>query len=448
MKLKEMFKRFWTLDVHSHKGFTLVELIIVIAILAILSSVAVVGYSSYIKKANMQADRTLAAEVENALLLGYYSEGFNDGSATVILTTEGAYCVVEGASPIKTAAEAAAYLAANDGTAMACALKAMANAYGDDWFSTLKLKYSDWEINSVSSVVAAYNNSSFNGQHEELLETVQNLTDKWMAILSSDGAGEDNFITELIGGSYDQYLKDNNVDKNDKQAFANTAVTYVSYRTNAMDAATRASFITAWSEAQNVDGFINACKDDKGKSILGTAGSMAALFAKAEALCRYFDTNRVPFVDTTIAGVSPYTTWSAWMTAQQAEISGLNAIQLKNSVDQIFNKLRANIANNNAAVEKYGQYSTPAGDNPSQAEQDAKAYLEILGVIDDSSAVMMENLSNDNLYGGSVCNDLLNGYLNLGNSLADIDVDNGIGIVMFQNDGECVTIVYPLDYLK
>lgn len=43
-------------------GFTLVELIIVIAILAILSSVAVAGYSSYIKKAN---DSAIDAELAN-----------------------------------------------------------------------------------------------------------------------------------------------------------------------------------------------------------------------------------------------------------------------------------------------------------------------------------------------------------------------------------------------
>ena len=66
MKLREKIKRFWTLDVHNHQGFTLVELIIVIAILAILSSVAVVGYSSYIKKANKAADEALLYEINQA----------------------------------------------------------------------------------------------------------------------------------------------------------------------------------------------------------------------------------------------------------------------------------------------------------------------------------------------------------------------------------------------
>ena len=52
MKLKNMWKRFWTLDVHNHEGFTLVELIIVIAILAILSTGAIAGYSAYVTSAN------------------------------------------------------------------------------------------------------------------------------------------------------------------------------------------------------------------------------------------------------------------------------------------------------------------------------------------------------------------------------------------------------------
>ena len=47
---------------NTKKGFTLVELLVVIAILAILSSVAVVGYTAFIDKAN---DAKADAEVRN-----------------------------------------------------------------------------------------------------------------------------------------------------------------------------------------------------------------------------------------------------------------------------------------------------------------------------------------------------------------------------------------------
>lgn len=40
------------------KGFTLVELLVVIAILAVLATVSVVGYTSFIEKANLSNDRT------------------------------------------------------------------------------------------------------------------------------------------------------------------------------------------------------------------------------------------------------------------------------------------------------------------------------------------------------------------------------------------------------
>ena len=66
MKLKEMWKRFWTLDVHNHEGFTLVELIIVIAILAILSTGAIAGYSAYVQKAKKAVDQQLLAEINQA----------------------------------------------------------------------------------------------------------------------------------------------------------------------------------------------------------------------------------------------------------------------------------------------------------------------------------------------------------------------------------------------
>jgi len=48
------------------EGFTLVELIVVIAILGILAGVGTVGYSGYIKKANMAADQVLLDSLNTA----------------------------------------------------------------------------------------------------------------------------------------------------------------------------------------------------------------------------------------------------------------------------------------------------------------------------------------------------------------------------------------------
>ncbi len=59
-------------------GFTLVELIIVIAILAILSSVAVAGYSSYIAKANESADTQVINNLAQHVILANAQGGAID----------------------------------------------------------------------------------------------------------------------------------------------------------------------------------------------------------------------------------------------------------------------------------------------------------------------------------------------------------------------------------
>ena len=52
---------------NNKKGFTLVELLVVIAILAILASVAVVGYTAFVDKANKSAAESEAHQIDTSI---------------------------------------------------------------------------------------------------------------------------------------------------------------------------------------------------------------------------------------------------------------------------------------------------------------------------------------------------------------------------------------------
>ena len=52
---------------NTKKGFTLVELLVVIAIVAILATVAIIGYTSFINKANTSADQQAVTQMNTAL---------------------------------------------------------------------------------------------------------------------------------------------------------------------------------------------------------------------------------------------------------------------------------------------------------------------------------------------------------------------------------------------
>ena len=62
------------------RGFTLVELLVVIAILAILATVSVVGYTSFIESAAVSNDENVAAQLNNfmiAIKADHTSEFYN-----------------------------------------------------------------------------------------------------------------------------------------------------------------------------------------------------------------------------------------------------------------------------------------------------------------------------------------------------------------------------------
>ena len=75
MNLKKRLRDFFTLTRKADGGFTLVELVVVIAILAILGGVAVPVYSGYVKKADEAADRTLLSTVNRAFAAACLDNG-------------------------------------------------------------------------------------------------------------------------------------------------------------------------------------------------------------------------------------------------------------------------------------------------------------------------------------------------------------------------------------
>ena len=56
----------------NNKGFTLVELVIVVAILGVLSAITISAYVSFIEKARLRADDTHALIIKNAISIYIY----------------------------------------------------------------------------------------------------------------------------------------------------------------------------------------------------------------------------------------------------------------------------------------------------------------------------------------------------------------------------------------
>ena len=130
----------------SKSGFTLVELIVVIAILGILAGIAVPAYSGYIKKANEAADLTQLDSIKTAAVFAYTDKHVNDDDFKDVKMIK-----VEPATADNTLATISVYTEETDGATAVTAIKPYYNSTGLKFKSgatsaTWKLSEAKWDL--------------------------------------------------------------------------------------------------------------------------------------------------------------------------------------------------------------------------------------------------------------------------------------------------------------
>ena len=140
-------------------GFTLVELIVVIAIMGILSGVGTAAYSGYVKRTNEGLDETLYQSILYAGEIGKYENPGVTGSVTV--TKDMSFCMSRNG-------------VSTDGSGlnrenMEIISQWMSNAFGEDWEDTVKYR-SDKYANEFQTIYLPAIDITLTDEHKSLLD--------------------------------------------------------------------------------------------------------------------------------------------------------------------------------------------------------------------------------------------------------------------------------------
>lgn len=225
-------------------GFTLVELIVVIAIIGILAGIGTVGYGGYIKRTNEGLDETLYKNILYAGEIGKYE---NPGvTGRVIVTKTDARVDAVGASGNASIVEK--WMSDAFGTDWRNTVKYRTDKYANGTYGTIALPAQSVELDATQKAnLEKFTQSNLSGKEEELADTCNNLSNlfaDWFGEATGQSAVDALQAYMTKEGEFDEFqrflkttLKTEDLNTLSNTQIANATVLYVASKAKDMNAA-------------------------------------------------------------------------------------------------------------------------------------------------------------------------------------------------------------------